>query len=692
MEDFKRKGSKDYRYMHRVLTHTANNQEDGWQPWSISERVDVGMRLLDIILRTTDLVEKKDYYNKGKHIVTLEPTEQALEFVRKYDEVAELMHPRTMPCIIQPDDWTDLDQGGYYSPELRSHTKLVLVRDRWHRKVIRKQIASGGMAQVIDAVNTAQHVPWKVNKRVLDVARTVWAKNLAIGMPASEKLEPAPSPFPEIDKEKMSDEQKAVFLEWKRHASETYTKERERQGKGFQTASIMRAANEYAAHPAFWFVWTMDFRGRMYTTTSGFSPQGPDLAKGMLLFRDGVRLGVRGVYWLKVHGANRFGYDKVNFDDRVKWVDERHDWFMKAAASPLDHVDVWAKADKPYQFLAFLFEYYEMMTGKLVGQKPEDYISYLPIGLDGSCNGLQHFSAMFRDERGGRATNLVPQPIPSDIYREVADVCLVKIKHAATADALMKQWTTFANQYGDGKLPRKVSKRPVMTLPYGSTRQSCTEYIYDAAQEYTQDQPHFVLDGLNSTFKAATALTPLMWTSIGEVVVAARLGMDWLKKCASLMSKKSLGISWRTKDGFVVHMYEREKEVVRIETVLAGRYQARVGNHTDTLNKHGQRNGIAPNFVHSQDAAHLRATILKAREAGITSLALIHDDYGTHAGNTDTLHRLIRESFVEQYEQFDPIKSFKEWQEAISQQTMPDAPEYGSLDIRQVLNSQFFFS
>lgn len=680
MADFKNKGTKNYRHMHRVLTHSANNNEDGWEPWAITERVDVGMRLLDIILTNTDLLVKSTSYQRGKTIIALEASQAAIDFVSKYDEAASLLHPKMMPCIIPPDPWTALDQGGYYSPELRSATRLVLTNNRHHRRILRKT----DLSTVIEAVNGAQEVAWRVNNKVLDIARTVWAKNLKVGMPSNEKLQPVPSPFPDMKKDDMNEQQLKQFLEWKRYASEIYTSEKERVGQSFQTSAILRAANEYAGYEAFWYVWTLDFRGRMYTTTSGFSPQGPDLAKGMLMFREGKALGERGVFWLKVHGANKYGYDKATYEDRVKWVDERHDLFMAAAADPIEHIEAWANADKPYQFLAFLFEYKEMYNGKLVGKRPEEYVSHLPVGLDGSCNGLQHFSAMLRDARGGAATNLIPGPVPNDIYREVADVCLQKVRE--TDQPVMREWISFANKFGQGKLPRGVAKRPVMTMPYGSTRQSCTTYIYDAI--VSEDAKHFTS---LSAFQSASALTPLLWTSIGEVVVAARQGMDWLQKCSSVMSKKDLGITWRTRDGFVVHMFERKIEAVKVETILAGRYQVKVGNYTEELDKHAQRNGVAPNFVHSQDAAHLRATIIAARKEGITSLALIHDDYGTHAANTDILHRLIRQEFVRQYEEFDPLVSFRDWCEMISKSKMPEMPAKGTLDVSVVMKSDFFF-
>jgi len=251
----------------------------------------------------------------------------------------------------------------------------------------------------------------------------------------------------------------------------------------------------------------------------------------------------------------------------------------------------------------------------------------------------------------------------------------------------MQAWARFGKAYGkNNAMPRAVAKRPVMTMPYGSTRQSCTQYIYQAVLEI--DKSFF---GDHQAFTASTALTPFLWASIGEVVVAARAGMDWLQKCAGVMSKKELGITWRTKDGFIVHMFERELESVRVQTVLAGRYQARVSNYSETLAKNRQRSGVAPNFVHSQDAAHLRATILKCIEAGVHSLALIHDDYGTHAAHTDILHRLIRESFVEQYTEFNPLQSFKTWQEAIAKTPMPDLPAMGALNVEDVLKSDYFF-
>jgi DNA-directed RNA polymerase len=47
-----------------------------------------------------------------------------------------------------------------------------------------------------------------------------------------------------------------------------------------------------------------------------------------------------------------------------------------------------------------------------VGDNPEEFVSHLPVPLDGSCNGLQHLAAMGRDVVGAQATNIVPAEVP----------------------------------------------------------------------------------------------------------------------------------------------------------------------------------------------------------------------------------------------------------------------------------------
>ncbi len=48
----------------------------------------------------------------------------------------------------------------------------------------------------------------------------------------------------------------------------------------------------------------------------------------------------------------------------------------------------------------------------LASGNPAAYLSRLPVQIDGSCNGLQHYAALGRDKAGGNAVNLRPAPAP----------------------------------------------------------------------------------------------------------------------------------------------------------------------------------------------------------------------------------------------------------------------------------------
>lgn len=685
--DFKRKGTKSYQHKHRVLTHKANEFEDGWQSWTPSELAAVGVKMIDFVLEATDFIEKVQVWKSRKLHTMIQPTEQAMEWVRNHNEQHALLNPERMPCIIEPDDWTSVNQGGYYTPELRTNTPMLKTYNKSHRKYVNRH----DLTHVFEAINHNQKVGWTVNKRMLEIAQLVWQNNLQIGMPSSEKLVPTPSPWPDVPVDQMTELQRQQHIDWKQMASKVYTKEKERVAKSFQTSRIIRTAAQYAMHDTFWYVWTADFRGRMYTATAGFSPQGPDLAKGLLAFRERCALGPHGFYWMRVNIANRYGFDKSSYDARVAWVDERSASFRAAARDPLSHRNVWSGADKPWQFLAALVEYDEACTHAEHTGTFETFASYLPCGLDGSCNGLQNFSAMLRDAVGGAATNLVPASVPSDIYAEVARVCARKLhgilSNLEPDDAsreIWHLWRSFCDNYGSGTIPRSLAKRPVMTMPYGATRQSCTEYIFDSIMEIAPD--HFTEVGV---FEAAKTLTPVLWKSIGDVVIAARQAMDWLQKASGAVSRDKDPIMYVTPDGFPVWQAQFKTEEVRVRTQLAGDFRLVLRTYTDQIDSAKQRNAVAPNYVHSMDATHLRETVRICRSLGITSLSTIHDDYGTHAGNTGVLHQAIRRAFVNLYE-VDALGDFKKQLEYYGHE-LPELPSSGSLDIQQVMASPYFF-
>jgi DNA-directed RNA polymerase len=677
IDDFKRKGTVEYRHKHRVLTKKATDMADKWKPWKTEERILVGVKLLDILEQKTQLIVRQTSPGKrgkrGAYYVS--PSPEVVKWLQEYDDYAEFLAPERTPCVIPPDPWTSPSSGGYYSPDLRMRTPMVL---NIRSKKAKRLLASAEMPVIYDMLNELQGTAFCVNTKVLEVMQQCWEKNLPIGMPPSEPYVIPECPIPEgVSKDEMSVEQLDEFNNWKREAAMLYTAERDRVSKSFQVATILRTAKEYSKYEQFWFVYQLDFRSRAYAATSGFSPQGPDIAKASLLLSEGVRLGAEGMYGLCVHGANTYGYDKVSLAARERWVREHDEAIRASATDPLSNREFWANADQPWQFLAFCFEYHAART-----QGP-DFASRLVYAADGSCNGLQHFSAILRDSIGGAATNLRPSSKPSDIYTDVARKVLERLR--ASSDPMALEWLAVANSRWNGVIPRKLAKKPVMTLPYGSTQRTCTDSIFEFL--YSEDRKLF-----ESNFRAAMYLTPILWEAISETVTAAREAMDWLQAAASRLVDGGHPMHWVTPTGFPVYQANYKIASQQISTVLCGRIQLRVGNYTDKLDRQRMENGASPNFVHSMDASHQALTIQKARAAGITGFAMVHDSYGCHAAHWRTLNRCLREAFVEMYETSNPLETLRDFITTYSGIEFPNLPDVGDLDLRGVLESDYFFA
>jgi len=674
IKDFKKKKTVEYRHMRNVLRHVAKDR-DHWVDWSSVERLHLGCKLIELAEKATALiytVTRREGTNKS--VKRIEATADAMEWIEEHMQEAELLHPEFSPCLIQPCDWVGLNDGGFYTPELRRRAPFVKIKSLKHKEALK----GADLAKPMAAVNKLQGTAWEINTRVHDVIKEVWRQNLGIGMPAAVPYVAPECPLdPGLKKIDMTEIDLATFNAWKRLAARVYTSERERVSKSIQLSRVLTMAQKYRAEEEFYYVYNCDFRGRIYTASPGLTPQGADFSKGLLQFKKGAALGKRGFIWLCVQGANTYGYDKGSFDERVQWVSDRHREIIDVADDPLGSRgrSLWANADDPYQFFAFCFEYSEAYSNQ------EGFISHLPINMDGSCNGIQNFSAMLRDSVGGKSTNLTRTDRPNDIYQDVANVCIRKLEH--TDDTLAKQWLHFL-------VTRGLCKKPVMTLPYGSTQQSCRESVEDYILDHCSTSPW---DGYEA-MRAAKYMSDVIWESISEVVIASRAAMGWLQKASRTMSKENLPIVWHTPLGFRVYQGTMKRTSQRVKTQLMGTCFLRLSTDTEEVDKYRQANGIAPNFVHSMDATHLMMTVLRDLSNQIQDWMMVHDSYGCHAGKVDYMRTLIQAAFYKLYSEndvLDQLRSELNFALIDRKSVVPPTPEYGTLDITEVLDAEYFF-
>jgi DNA-directed RNA polymerase len=674
-QDLGRRRSKDERHRMTVFKMQAAKNNIEVVEWPNGARDVVGVYLLGL-LEVLGMVDIRKQHIKNKVVQDVMLTDDLMSRIDKIRSFVAISMPTYGPCVEPPRDWVTPIDGGYHTKELIRNNPM-LIRGASAAQEINR---SNPMPAVLSAVNALQRTAWKVNTRVLGVAREVGKfKNEGeivslMNMPAPER----PSDIPrDATRETLGPDQQVRFKKWKRLMAEFYTEKKLMATKYARFYSATRAADMFADYPAIYFVYFADFRGRLYPMTYGLNPQGSDLQRALLTFSKGLPLNDEvATQWFMVHGANKWGFDKAPLKERAAWVRDNHQLLMDMAADPVAN-QRWVEADKPLQFLAWVLEYAEYRTN------PATFLSYLPVSMDGSCNGLQNLSALLRDEVGGEATNLVPGPVMQDIYKRVAQVAEGILRETPQERPERERLRLLWLQHG---VDRAVVKRAVMTTPYGVTRPSATKYVIS---DYLAAGKAPVFDRKEYR-DAAEVLMSAVWPAIGKVIVKGRVAMDWLKASAKAICKANPmleTIQWVSPSGFIASQSYNAQEVKRVRTHLHGVVALVVMNDKDEPDPNKHSTGLAPNFVHSMDAAHLHLTTTASAGRGIDALAMIHDDYGTHAANAQILYEEIRIQFVSMYEENDPVQDL-----AIIYPEIPAPPERGALDIRRVVDSEFFFS
>jgi len=399
----------------------------------------------------------------------------------------------------------------------------------------------------------------------------------------------------------------------------------------------------------FYFPHNLDWRGRLYPVPTGLTPQGDDAQKGLLTFAEGKAIATESAQdWLAIHGANVYGI-KGTLRERVKWIRENERMILDVATGKSE---AWREADDGdgcWQFLAFCHEWAGFV------REGFGYVSSLPVGMDATCSVYQHLAALTRDEAIGRLVNLTPADVPQDIYRDVADAV------------------------GVG---RKVVKKSVMTTVYGSSFRTRRDDVKKELLPVTLE------------YSALVDLTKRIDATIKQTVPTATTILKWLRGVALVAFKVNLPVVWITPAGLPVMLREPKQVKKLVPVMIRGRAYRRwykLDVVPFTLDKAAQISGIAPDFIHSLDAAHLMLTVNAARARDVSSFALVHDCYGTVAADAPMLAEVLRDEFAKMYKQHDPLVSLRSGL-AEAGVVVPEPPARGTLDVGLVRQSEYFFS
>ena len=566
-----------------------------------------------------------------------------------------------LPMIVEPKPWTDYKEGGF----LQSSQSVIRLRstDDQSRRYAITASNNGDMAQVFAGLDVLARTPWKINRPVLDVMLEAWNSGEAVAKipPENPNIEYPKEPASSTDLKA----RQRWFMQMKKIQNHKSSLRSQRCFQNFQLEVARAFVNE-----KFYFPHNVDFRGRSYPMSPFFNHMGADNCRGLLTFGTGKELGATGLRWLKIHLASLFGFDKASFEDRQKFTEDHLAEVYDSANKGLNGNRWWLKAEDPWQCLATCIE----LKNALDSPDPHQFISYLPIHQDGTCNGLQHYAALGGDVAGAKQVNLEPGGRPSDIYTAVAEMIKPEIAEEAVQGSEIARLL-------NGRLTRKMVKQPVMTNVYGVTYAGAKDQVRKQLDAALPDFPN--TETVNPDV-AARYITSKIFKSLSTMFSGAHDIQFWFANCAdricvSLTSEqldwmeehtkgivkesspyntKGVGgkskkrqetrfrspVIWTTPLKMPVVQPYRESTATSVQTNLQ-MLSIYVATEGDPVHKRKQCQGFPPNFIHSLDATHMILSALKCNEVGLT-FAAVHDSFWTHAADVDVMGRILRDAFI----------------------------------------------
>lgn len=490
--------------------------------------------------------------------------------------------------------------------------------------------------------------------------------------------------------------------------------------------TILGEYKKLASEDKFWLPTFMDFRGRVYPRTTSVTYQGGDLQKALMVFPKGpgplaadLRSSV--IRAVVFHSSNLYG----NGLDKAGWG-ERREWFMTVASAFLHRndidgdspvVDLLQAADEPLQLLTTL---------GLWARSPE-YRGQIACQIDGTCNGLQHLSALFRDETAAPFVNLCASNMetpPSDLYGRVAARVLQRLS------LLRDPWAR--RVAAAVKIDRKLCKKPVMVLPYGGTRTTIEDAVLGAMLEQPLDALYWThgdprhepgspplyqdwIDGNYGAFRDralkdhpllhsdAKKLGGLVYECIEELLPKAMAAMEAFRKIARHVGDRQL--AWSNGFGDKPMWIVQAKSKAKAARMALQGFQLpgsvrglQIRQGSDEVDSLAHVTGLVANFIHSLDARHLVGTAHLYYKNGGRGMGAIHDCYLARPQNIGLMGEAAREAFEFQYTA-DPLsfpvrvgdEEFPSWY-ALADSLGVSFPENGLWEPKEVLGSFWCFS
>ena len=655
------------KYRRTVVVHHMNKINHEFEPWSKEDKLRIGVKLIELTMKSVGLVKlsTRGYFHNRTRKTYLEFTEASMNWIKRQRQNRLAAYPLFMPCLIQPRDWINPFEGGFYNPRLQG-IKAVKTRNIKYLNELEKL----NPRAFFTALNALQGTIWEINQKVFDTANYCWDTNTQVGCLID--AEPLPLPPKPDDIDSNEDARK----KWRREASLIHDHNAHDRAKRFLCLTLLDTARRYKKTKLF-HVYQADFTSRIYPVSGMFNPQGNDLARGFHRFAKGAPIKDKDdADWLAIAGANHWGLNKCNFKERIEWAEgEGSHLARQIAGNPDSYASLWGKAEEPFQFLSWCLEW------NAYQEKGFGFISKHPVLLDGTNNGYQHFAALTRDKDLANRVNLSKSDHPRDLYEDVKDLLINRLSED-TSD-YGKDWFNEQNL-----LTRKLIKKPTMMIPYSGTTYGIAHEIKDYLYSQQIEVPW------GDSFQHYYFLSLKIREAVAEICPASTTVMDYLTKISKCFVKEQKTMRWFTPSGFLVSQDYFKSFSKQIKTKLGtNTFKLSLREDSDLIDNRKTSQGFPANFTHSLDAANVHLALKRAKGKGLNQFCTIHDCYGAPAGDINQFIQCAKESFVDMYS-INVLEDL--YNQVLSQlkisKEIPKPPSTGEFEINDALDAPYIFS
>lgn len=646
-------------------------QEGNWSEWTDVLKSGVGAFFLEQIRIATGFISFQKAQGKSRFVSKIVvPTESLLNAVSEYHNFRESLQPRYLPMVEPAIEW-DLEGKGGYPNQVR---QVPIVRS--YDKEVKAKAKGKYLETPVKALNRLGSVGFQVNEEVLEVAIKLFQARIPLSsLPEAELPLPLFPYPPETPVETIKDD--TDFKDWKTSASKIHGRNNRNKSKALHVAKVLAMAEKFKG-ATFYFPHSMDHRGRVYPVPTGLTPQGGDLAKGLLLFEEEVEITEEGLYWLNIYGANCAGLSKRTFEERTEWIKLNAGRIYDVGKNPMDHIDWLMEMSDPFCFLAYCFENIRIGTS---GGKTR-----LPVFQDCSANAFQLFGLTLRDEDKADMLNLKKCGECGDFYTYFQEYLF---------EELGKSESEYAGKWLNAKemLNRGLLKSMLVGLIYGGNQYTLEKQIIEEYHFHMEKSFLKHIDQKNR-FSACVWLANFTYKTANAFLKKEQKLKRTFDKIAGIFLKAEKPIQWITPSGFKVYFQEKNWNHEVIETSLAGTTcHLYIPERTNFqgLNKKAMRKAFLVNFFHSLDASVVH---IWGEKTKLNSIATVHDCFATHASNVETMRKEVKGIYYSVFSENILARLWKQLKMQIKDEEIqfPKLPPLGELNPKVILNSDYFIS